>query len=65
LRRKARTVMRNTPYPLFDCWCRSEMPIRQRPFGPMGAATFDDWGNGPMCVMCGRIKEADDEQAHP
>lgn len=20
-------------------------------------ATYDDWGDGPMCVMCGKLKE--------
>lgn len=24
-------------------------------------ATYDDWGDGPQCTMCGRIKEGEDE----
>lgn len=36
------------------CWCqttREQLVVR----------TYDDWGDGPMCVMCGRIKEVEDE----
>lgn len=24
-------------------------------------ATYDDWGQGPMCVMCGEIREVCDD----
>lgn len=40
-----------------SCWCL----LNGDPGTVSRVLTYDDWGDGPMCVMCGRLKEADDE----
>ena len=32
------------------CWCK-------QPRNVGAAVTYDDWGNGPQCNLCGELKE--------
>lgn len=46
------------------CWCApgGMMMANRRSVGRSAIGsivTYDDWGDGPQCTMCGRIKEAD------
>jgi len=41
--------------PSYVSWCPCIEPTHY------AVATYDDWGDGPQCTMCGRIKEGEDE----
>jgi len=47
-----------------DCWCGSGDSGDLDEAAAIAVystavATYDDWGDGPQCTMCGRLKEAD------
>lgn len=43
-----------------DCCC-SPVEISTTEECLVTIVTYDDWGDGPQCTMCGRLKEVGDE----
>lgn len=60
--RLSETLQRPEAHPCHDPQREAQFVERYPEYAHIGAIhTFDDWGNGPLCVRCGKPKEVGDD----